>query len=90
MIGTRIPLFIILVACLAVRSGPKLEAANGQSPIILGLGDSIGEGVQSADTNAVTQTFSYLNLFTLWLGNSFDLPLIRSSFFATVGDAAGR
>ena len=62
-----------------------LSTANAQVPL-LGLGDSIGEGVQSADASWRTQLFSYLK----WLGHkmevSFPSPLIQTGLFGVVGD----
>jgi hypothetical protein len=57
---------------------------------MLGMGDSIGEGVQSADASWATQPFSYLNLLAWWFGFPFDLPLIKSGFFGVVGDTSQR
>lgn len=65
--------------------------AAAQSPIpFVGLGDSIGEGVQSADASEYTQPFSYLNLIAWRMGAPFPLPLIQTGLFAAVGDTDGR
>jgi len=52
--------------------------AQGKDPLILGLGDSIGEGVQSADASFRTQPSGYLKLLAEQIGDRFPLPLIIS------------
>ena len=59
--------------------------AQSQTPL-LGLGDSIGEGVQSADASWRTQAFTYLSWIGLKMQVSFPQPLIQSSPLGTVGD----
>ena len=62
-----------------------------QTPVkFVGLGDSIGEGVQSADANDQTQFFSFLNLIALRMGAPFPIPYIRTSLFGAVGSTDGR
>lgn len=78
---------VLVVLCL-VSSGPSTPAQSG--PLFLGLGDSIGQSVQSADASAATQPFSFLHLMSLQMGAAFPLPLIRTSQFATVGDTSAR
>ncbi len=65
-------------------------SVSAQTPIMLGMGDSMGEGVQSADANLVTQPFSYLNLLAGWIGIPFDLPLIKSGPLGKVEDTSQR
>jgi lysophospholipase L1-like esterase len=50
------------------------------------MGDSIGEGVQSADASRRTQPASYLNWIAFQMGAPFPLPLIRSGPLGVVGD----
>lgn len=64
--------------------------AYAASPPFIGLGDSIGEGVQSADANASTQPNTYLALVAAQLGDAFPLPLIRTSPLGVVGSTIGR
>jgi hypothetical protein len=64
-------------------------SAQGSAPFV-GLGDSIGEGVQSADANYATQPYSFIDLIALRMGVPFPLPLIISSPFATVSSTAQR
>jgi hypothetical protein len=54
------------------------------------MGDSIGEGVQSADASAATQPSSYLNWVAFKIGVPFALPLIQTGPFAVVGDTDQR
>ena len=63
--------------------------AQPQTPL-LGLGDSIGEGVQSADASWRTQAFTYLSWIGLKMQVPFPQPLIRSSPLGTVGDTVLR
>ncbi|MGH8213229.1 MAG: SGNH/GDSL hydrolase family protein [Rhodanobacteraceae bacterium] len=64
--------------------------AHAESPPVIGLGDSIGEGVQSADANASTQPNTYLALMAGQMGEPFTLPLIRTSPLGVVGSTTGR
>jgi phospholipase/lecithinase/hemolysin len=50
----------------------------------IAMGDSIGEGVQSADANFATQPNSYLELIAKRMGVPFRLPLIRTSPTASI------
>jgi GDSL-like Lipase/Acylhydrolase len=59
-------------------------------PPFVGLGDSLGEGVQSADANAATEPHSYLAVFAKQMGVAFPLPLIRTNPFGVVGSTNGR
>ena len=51
------------------------------SPVYVALGDSLGEGVQSADASYRTQPFSYPNLIAAQMGVNFPLPLIKGGAF---------
>lgn len=79
---------LVLVLCLTPAGRPTEAQSSGQS--FLGLGDSIGEAVQSADASAGTQPFSFLHLMSLHIGAAFPLPLIQTGPFALVGSTAGR
>jgi lysophospholipase L1-like esterase len=57
---------------------------------LVGMGDSIGEGVQSADANSVTQQYSFVNLIASRFGAPFPLPLIRTGLFVGVTSTDGR
>lgn len=59
--------------------------AHSAPPAFVGLGDSISEGVQSADANALTQPCSYVNLVARQRGVRFPLPLISVSPAGVVG-----
>jgi len=62
-----------------------LSLAQTAPPPFVGLGDSLGEGVQSADANQKTQPNGYLNLIAAQMGVSFPLPLIKTSPVGLVG-----
>ena len=77
---------LVVILLLTLSTVP---AASAEVPFV-GMGDSIGEGVQSGDASESTQPFNFLNLIALRLGTSFPLPLIRTSIFGTVGDTSTR
>jgi hypothetical protein len=54
------------------------------------MGDSIGEGVQSADVTWQTQPHSYLNLIAQQMGVSFPLPLIVGTPVSDIFSVSGR
>jgi hypothetical protein len=59
-------------------------------PLFVGMGDSIGEAVQSTDANEYTQPTSYLN-FIAWRGGaSFPLPLIKTNPAGFIESVKGR
>ncbi len=58
--------------------------------IMVGLGDSIGEGVQSADASFRTQPHSYLNLMARQIRIPFRLPWIKSGPFLYLGETTRR
>jgi lysophospholipase L1-like esterase len=64
--------------------------AQTSPPPFVALGDSLSEGVQSADANAATQPQSYLARFAAQMGVAFPLPLIRTSPTGVVGSTNGR
>jgi hypothetical protein len=67
------------------------STAAAQSPVtFVGLGDSIGEGVQSGDASEFTQPFSFLSLIAWRMGAAFPIPLIRTGLFASVGETTSR
>ncbi len=78
---------LIALALLAFTASPVLAQTG---PKFLGLGDSIGEGVQSGDASQATQPFSFLNLMAWRMGAEFPIPLIRTGLFASVGDTTDR
>ena len=70
----------ISVAMLFPGSPASAEAID-----LVGLGDSISEGVQSADCNFLTQPHTYLNLVGRQMGADFSLPWIVSDPAGVVG-----
>ena len=67
MWNRSVALVVILLLTLST-----VPAASAQVPFV-GMGDSIGEGVQSGDASESTQPFNFLNLIALRLGTSFPL-----------------
>src|ERR1700722_5802548 len=64
--------------------------AWAQPPVYVALGDSLGEGVQSADARYRTQPDSYENLIAAELGVTFPLPLIKGTPFTIIESVNGR
>src|ERR1700733_5152578 len=64
--------------------------AWAQPPAYVALGDSLGEGVQSADASYRTQPFGYVNLIATQLGVNFPLPLIKDGPFTTIFSVTNR
>ena len=60
-------------------------AAQAPPPFVA-LGDSLGEGDQSADANQLTQPNVYLNLIATQMGVPFALPLIQTCPLCYVGE----
>lgn len=77
---TRIALVLSALVVLPAQTAPQL----------VGLGDSIGEGIQSLDASIRTQPNSYLNLIAKQLGVPFPLPLINTSVLGVGGSTIGR
>lgn len=77
--------FVLLFAVFAVSQTPSLIGVK-----FIGMGDSIGEGVQSGDASIITQPYSYLHLIALRAGASFPLPLILTTPLSSVGDVQSR
>jgi hypothetical protein len=71
--------------CLLLALALPSSALAHKQHVMLGLGDSIGEGVQSADASISSQRAVYLNWIALKLGAPFGLPLIQSWPFGRVG-----
>ena len=64
--------------------------AWAQPPVYVALGDSLGEGVQSAEATYRTQPYSYVNLIAAELGIKFPLPLIKGTPFTIIESVNGR
>jgi len=81
-----------LALTLVILVVPASRTATGQtsSPLFVGMGDSIGEGVQSADANLFTQGFSFPNLIAWRMSAPFPIPLIRTNPFASLASIQGR
>ena len=67
-----------------------ISPAFAQTPVIMGMGDSLGEGVQSDNAFTLSQQQGYLNDIATQANAPFALPLIKSSALGVVGSATGR
>jgi hypothetical protein len=76
---------LALAAALTAAGG----AHAGPTPLV-GIGDSLGEGVQSANAFAASQPNSYLNRVATQMGVPFAQPLMSTSPLASVFYDAGR
>lgn len=65
-------------------------SARGERPLLVGMGDSSGEGVQSADASYRTQPFTYVSWVARKMGAPFPLPYIVSGPFGFVGETGSR
>src|SRR5262249_39574858 len=81
---------VALTAVLATSFFATAMKGDSPRPTFIGLGDSIGEAVQSADANLLTQPNSYLNLIATQMRVSFPLPLIRTTPTAAIFSTQGR
>jgi phospholipase/lecithinase/hemolysin len=61
-----------------------------QTPLFIGMGDSLGEGVQSIDAAVQTQPNVYLNLIAGQMNVPFILPLIKTGPFSVYENVRGR
>jgi len=73
-------LFVVCIVSSHAQTGPPLIA----------MGDSIGEGVQSADASTRTQPFQLWSRIAQQMGVSFPLPLINGSAFTDIFSTRGR
>ena len=87
VVSKRLAKMLVISVCLAVLC---YSSAQAQRPAFVGMGDSIGEGVQSADANLKTQPFSYLKFLASQIGIYFPLPFIRTCPLGAVGDTTFR
>jgi len=88
--GRRTALFGLALT-LVILVVPAARNASGQtSTLFVGMGDSISEGVQSADANLFTQGFSFPNLIAWRMSARFPIPLISTNPFASVSNVQGR
>jgi phospholipase/lecithinase/hemolysin len=66
------------------------SSALAQSPPLVGIGDSLGEGVQSANAFEESQPNTYLNRVAHQMGAPFAQPLLSTSLFASIFTDSGR
>lgn len=76
----------VAAACLLLT----MATAAAQSTPLVGIGDSLGEGVQSANAFSASQQNSYLNRVAQQMGVAFTQPLLSTSPEAAVFYDIGR
>lgn len=81
--------FPLLIAFLLFAQMPA-TTAQAAGPLFVGMGDSLGEGVQSGDAAFQTQIFSYLFWINRQMRADLVLPLIRTNPLGVVGSTKGR
>ncbi len=79
---------IAIVVLVNLVAASEVRTQSGVP--FVGLGDSIGEGVQSGDASAFTQGITFLNLIAWRMGADFPLPWIKTNAFGAVGSTEGR
>ena len=79
----------VLIVSMLAPLGYSAEAQTNQ-PLFIGLGDSIGEGVQSGDASVQTQPYSYLHLLAILMQAPFPMPFIQTNLLGQVGSTSGR
>ena len=67
-----------------------MSNAQAQSGPVIFIGDSLGQGVQSADAAYQTQALGYVSWLAFQMGQGVTLPLIATDFLGIVGDTEGR
>jgi len=72
---------------LSVSSSLSSAAA---APMIVGMGDSIGEGVQAEDAAWQTQVFGYLNWLSFQMGGDLTIPYIQTNALGSTQDTQNR
>lgn len=86
----RMPhLRLLTVITMACGLLPSLVSAQTPPPLVV-IGDSLAEGVQSADASVRTQPFSFAAVLAARVGVPLSLPLIRGGPFSTAGDTSSR
>jgi hypothetical protein len=79
----------IVVSILIALAGAPAHSQNAP-PQFITLGDSIGEGVQSAEASTRSQPYQLWSLIAQQMGVNFPLPLIEGGPFASIFSTQGR
>ncbi len=85
----KIKHYVLLAIPGLVLAFMPFGGAQAQQAVV-GMGDSIGEGVQGGDAAWQTQVYSYLNLVNFVIGGDLTLPYIQSGLLGVVGNPDGR
>ncbi len=78
----------VLATALLVRGGATV-AGQAAGVLFVGMGDSIREGVQSADASDATQPHTFQNIIAGQMAASYPLPLIHTTPVGVVGGPIG-
>jgi lysophospholipase L1-like esterase len=84
------PIRAMNVAAVVAATLTLGHVRPGAAMTIVSIGDSVAQGVQSADAQAATQRQSFPAIFARKAGEAFVLPLIRGNAYSTVAAVAGR
>lgn len=87
---TRIFAVVMVLVSVGLLADGRSMQAQSVGPRFIGLGDSIGEGVQSADASLKTQPFSFIHIISLLLGAPVPLPYIQGDLTSSVDSVSGR
>ncbi len=88
-LNTKFKKYLLLVIPSLALGFAPVGSLNAQQ-LVVGMGDSIGEGVQGGDAAWQTQIYSYLNLVNLLIAGDLTQPYIQSGLFGVVGSPEGR
>lgn len=88
---SRAKVFITVILVMAgFLPSQSFSVEDTPQARLVGLGDSIGEGVQAADASWRTQPFSYLSFINHLMSADLTIPFIRTNYLGIVGDTTNR
>ncbi|MBC8413935.1 MAG: SGNH/GDSL hydrolase family protein [Nitrospira sp.] len=85
-------LFSILIPLLLPAAGQSqiINTLDLDNKVLIVMGDSISEGVQSGNASLDTQLYTYGNFLASHLNMPLAIPYIQSNYTGVVGSATGR
>ena len=81
---------VVVLVSVGLLASPPSMRAQSSGPLFIGLGDSIGEAVQSGDANTKTQPNSFIHIISLLAGAPVPLPFIQGGLTTSVDSVNGR
>ena len=78
------------LAALLTSIGISAPTLSADRPLLVIMGDSISEGVQSGDAGWTTQVLTYGNWVTQLMGGAQSVPFLEHSILGIVGNPSGR